>query len=469
MSRTLNYIALAIVIFSALTNLETIRTFPSWFDEAFFANIAFNLAQGKGLVLDLIPLYFKGEIYLYGPIYFYLQSFLINSFGLQEFIFRLPNLISAYLTIFLLVNILRQHSISRPYWILFVIAATVDVSLNRNLVSGRMDMLAVVFATSALYLINYSSTKIEKSVYIRWLLVGGLSAIAYLITPRILFLLPVVFISGLYKLFFEKHESSSLQKNWLGLGVAILAFTLPIAAWIQYTGGINVYISLFASNTGTSNHIAPSFFRSSFDNIGIGLMVFLSLISYPLIFKDILILGLIATYIIFSLFVNEIGPYAGMIMPFVLATITIIIAKSMWPPVLKYALSSLIIVPGLLLLLLRGTDVYLNSACRDDDEINAMLEQTTQANQKIVTPFKYYFLLEQVDRELVTLEYSKISQDQVINNADLVIADENVSEWLTQIGFKKFTQINCEVRHVPLLPDTFYSRSTFNESFYLPK
>lgn len=324
--------------------------------------MSFNLAHDRGLVLDVIPAFHEGEIFIYGPVFFYLQSFLIKIFGLQHFIFRLPGLAAAYVSVLLLAGVLRHHEVSRLYSLLFVLAAVVDVSFNRNVVGGRMDMVAVMFVLLALYLASRQAAKPEAGACMRWLLVGGLSAVAYLTTPRALFLLPVVSVLALHRLFFDRNHPLR-DGNWVGLIASVAAFVVPVWLWIQQLGGFQAYALLFANITATAEHIGPSFFRSSYDNIAIGLMIALCLLNYQTILKSALLAGMVLTYIAFSLFVKEAGPYSAMIMPFVLATNVLLIEKSKWPPIARYTVLGLIILPGTLLIALRGADVYLNADC----------------------------------------------------------------------------------------------------------
>jgi len=465
MNKPLFCLALAVSAIAVAINIETARTFPSWFDEAFFANIAFNLANGDGLTLDLIPGYYKGEIYLYGPVYFFLQSWLVGIFGLQDFIFRLPNLLTAYLSVLLLAGVLGQNDVPRLYRALFVVAAVVDVSFNRNLVSGRMDMLAVMFVSLALYLAARQPTNSREAPYIRWLLIGGMSAVAFLTTPRALFLLPVVFALALRPLFADQ-TGPSRERKWADLVAAAAAFSAPVWLWIQHVGGMQAYASMFSNSGSVATHIAPSIFRSNYDNIAIGLMIVLCLLKYREVMRSTLLIGLISSFAAFSLFVKEVGPYAGMIMPFVLATIVLLIAKSSWNPLPRAAFLALITLPGLFLLGLRGIDIYLNTACRDNSKVVALVNNLIQDRARIIAPFKYYFLLEQTDRDLITLEYSKVTPELLVDKATVVIAG-NASIDLAAAGFRKGAQIDCTLRRVPVLPDTFYERTTFKEGFYL--
>ena len=443
-------------------NLETIRIFPSWFDEAFFANISLNLAAGNGLTLDLIPGYWEGELNHYGPVYFYLQASLIDFFGLHQFIFRLPNLISAYISIYLISSALKQNGLTRNYQVLFLLAALVDVSFNRNLVGGRMDMLAVMFVSIALFLSSNQMAQLGRAKLLCWLTIGLLSAAAYLTTPRALFLLPVVFIVGTCSLF--KHSENGMQRLSFFL-LSAVAFTIPVFIWILYAGGFNEYSQAFLDKR-VSGHLAPSFFRSSYDNVAIGLMLFLVVLNSKKIIKNPLLIGLLSTYVAFSLFVKEVGPYAAMIMPFVLAIIFLLIYDSNYNVLARVAMISILIFPGTLLLSLRGMDLYMNADCRNNEEISITIDRTIEANEKVVAPFKYYFLLRDKTKNIVTLQYSNVSQEEMIEKTALAIQDSRLENLFMTNGFEKVGRFTCQPFLVPLLPATFYRRSVFSEVVY---
>lgn len=463
-ARWLIFTAVPIILLSLVVNLETIRTFPSWFDEAFMANIAFNLSQGQGRILDISPGYTTGEINLYGPVYFWLQAHLIQWFGLQDWIFRLPNLLSAYCGILLMALILRHNQIGRPWWMLFVLLAIVDVSFNRNLVSGRMDMLAVLLVLCALLLASISPVKgwMEK---IRWVSIGGFSAIAYLTTPRALFLLPVVAIVGIASIFHINRQQVTL-KAFSPLVFGLIAFTAPILLWIITVGGIDAYIALFTGSETVQDHIAPSFFRSSYDNVAIGAMLVLSLLHIRHIVHNTLIVGLLLTYLAFSLFVNEVGPYAGMIMPFVLATTVAILCISEWRFAIKITLVLLLIFPGLILIALRGGDLIINAGCRDNAHVLATIQPVVGDNANIIAPFKYYFFLEGSGKKLTTFEYARMDRQSMLNQADVVLSTSDQDQDLISRGFRPVAKISCAPQKLPLLPNTFLTRSTFNEIIF---
>lgn len=454
---------LLIIILGLIVNLVTIYTFPSWFDEAYFANISFNLAYGKGFLQDLIPGYNYGQVLIYGPVYFLLQSLLINLFGLDQFLFRLPNLLAGYLSVFLLYKILRERGCNKTFSLLFLAAAIVDVSFNRNLVYGRMDLVALLFVILALFLSHRIEFQKKSGYLLQWLLVGLLSTAAYLTTPRALFLLPIVFVMAFYKLFVETKSKISAYQ-WLAATGASFVFIVPILLWIQYAGGFEEYANFFRARESVSSHIGVSFFRSFYDNVTIGIFIVMVLVYFRTVIKKPLMMGAVLTYLSFSFFVEEHGPYAAMITPILIAGIFFILSETVSRSVLQYSLSTLIIVPGLFLLFLRGADLIANSDCRDSSKIPELISDPS--SQKIITPYKYYFFAENENREVVTFNRAKIDRKLMVKDADLIVSSNELTNFLNRQNFEKVADISCTPRKLPFLPDTFYERSTYNESFY---
>lgn len=458
-------------IFSAIiVNILTIYSFPSWFDEAYYANISFNLANGKGFLQDLIPGYNNGQVLIYGPVYFFLQAQLIHLFGLDEFIFRLPNLLAGYISVVLLYKILQDSGCKKIFALLFLAGAIADVSFNRNLVYGRMDLVALMFVMMALYLAQRIEFKSRLNLNLNnlviWSLVGLISTAAYLTTPRSLFLLPIVFSVAFYKIFVERERNISLDQLGSVLG-ASLAFLIPILFWIHYAGGFEQYTDFFQSRENVRSHIGVSFFRSFYDNISIGIFIILVLIYFRTVLKKPLLVGVVLTYLSFSIFVEEVGPYAAMITPILIAAIFLILSETINHRIVRYSLTALIVLPGVFLVFLRGADLIVNTDCRNSSNIPKIISH--QSNQKIITPFKYYFFAEGVNREVITFERSQKDAEELIKDADLIIASQSRAEFLNTYNFKEVAKTQCNHTKLPFLPDTFYDRSTFSERFFSRK
>ena len=70
------YIVFSLFIVYQLVTLD--RAPCPWFDEVFYADISYNLLQTDEFNLSLFPHYINGQVYIYGPIFFILQSIIIE-------------------------------------------------------------------------------------------------------------------------------------------------------------------------------------------------------------------------------------------------------------------------------------------------------------------------------------------------------------------------------------------------------
>jgi hypothetical protein len=458
-----------LLLISFTINLGTIISFPSWDDEAYMANISFNLAQGHGRIFDMLPGFSGSEVNRYGPIFFALQSFLIRHFGLHDWLFRLPNFASAYLSIGLIALILRGNGIARKWVYIYAIFAILDVSTNRNLVSGRMDMMATLLVTIALYLTSLRSPPLQPE-WLRWPLVGTVAALGFLTSPRALFILPVVIILG-WPITWNSQGRRSFHHALRHTCLALFGFLAPILLWIWSLGGFAAYLAVQESGV-VREHIAPSFFRSPYDNIGILSMLVLALIGARHVRRSPLLQGLIANYLLFSLFVREVGPYAAMIMPFVLAAVAVLLSEIQGLPLFKVLLTALMILPGSLLLAARGADLPLNAACRQATSLNALthrLQAEGKGELKAIADWKYYFQLAAPHHQVMALDglqnEGELKGRQWLRDTDILIRSSGGTA--VPENFTAAAELSCNPHRLPILPGSFYERSTYNETVYL--
>jgi 4-amino-4-deoxy-L-arabinose transferase-like glycosyltransferase len=456
---------LGLLIFISLAvNVATIYQFPSWDDEAYMANISFNLSQGQGAISDIIPGGEAAEVTRYGPVYFVVQSAIIRLFGLHDWLFRLPNLVSGYLCILLIALALRNSHISRRWVAAYACFAILDISFNRNIVSGRMDMMAACLVSLSLYLVSLGRLPARRDGF-RWLAAGAAAALAFLTTPRALFLLPVVALVALAKLS-SSHSRGDRAHPWRVL-LALIAFALPLAAWIGSVGGVAPYLAI--QNSGVvRTHIAPSFFRSPYDNIGISILLLLSFFGYKHVRSSPIIAGLFLNYLAFSLFVKEVGPYAGMIMPFVLAGVAALLSKMHFARAGKALLIFLIVLPSSAVLALRAADLPLNASCRQATSLDKLTHQMAAEGQigwRIVADYKYYFHLESPRNQLQVQDGSPEQIAAAVQQADMVLQDPSLPP--PAPGFVPAATLSCTPRRLPMLPASFLERSIFNETIYI--
>jgi hypothetical protein len=455
----------ALLLISLAVNLGTIIGFPSWDDEAYMANIAFNLAQGHGRIFTMLPGLQEGEINRYGPVFFEIQSFLIRGFGLHDWLFRLPNLVSAYLSVLLIALVMRGNAIARRWVCAYAFFAILDVSFNRNLVGGRMDMVATFFVTISLYFASLKNAP-PAAAWLRWPIVGTAASLGFLTSPRALFLLPIVLVVG-WPNTWDNSGRKSIHHSLGNTSLAMLCFLVPILLWIWNLGGFAAYLAVQQTET-VRGHIAPSFLRSAYDNIGILAMAVLAMIGHRQILRSPLLQGLLANYIIFSLFAREVGPYAAMIMPFVLAAVAVLLSEINGLRLLKALISTLLILPGSVLLLARGADLPLNADCRQASSLNALMRRLNSEGRgslRAIADWKYYFQLAGPHNQVTALDGWNLENEESIGKTDILIRNSTGTN--PPDNFTAAADLSCKPHRIPILPESFYERSTYNETVYL--
>ena len=118
------------------------------------------------------------------------------------------------------------------------------------------------FVCLTLYLASLSRVS-QRVDWLRWLVAGGSAALAFLTTPRALFLLPVVVPVALSHRFSSQAKRDRRRALWQPL-LAFVCFALPVAAWIGSLGGVGAYLAI--QNSGVvRDHIAPSFLRAPYE------------------------------------------------------------------------------------------------------------------------------------------------------------------------------------------------------------
>jgi hypothetical protein len=236
--------------------------------------------------------------------------------------------------------------------------------------------------------------------------------------------------------------------------------------WISSVGGTSTYFAM--QNTGlVREHIAPSFFRSPYDNIAIITLLALAAFGYREVFRSALIRGLVLNYLFFGLFVREVGPYAGMIMPFILAAIASLFDRLKWSQTAKVAVLAIIILPGITLMSARAVDVLINADCRQATGIEGIARRIANEhgrNFKSVASTKYFFLLEGEGMRFYGLDPTDSGRREAIRLADLII--DKPSQNLQYAGFEPAGELACRPKKVPLLPESFYDRTLYSGTLY---
>jgi len=381
-------------IFWLLYHLVTIPIAPlPYLDEIFFVNISDQLNKFNSLSLQLssLPSEKPVSILYYGPVYFYLQSFVISNFGLNIFTVRFLSFFFGVLVL-LSFTFFTFKKIKYPYLVLllFCICAT-DMKFNANLHSGRMDFLAVLFFYASIYFFVY-----HKNVYTSFLS-GILLSASFLTSPRIGFYFPVFLL-----LFY--FDYSYYKKIILKYYVVFIVFLILVLSWIfttfhSITNYLN-YLSNVKSLIGSPSPLLKSHFGPNdiFFYIKSPVFVFYFLSIAFLFFKRNFNRSiLVPLYLVLAhcLFIQEKGPYSAMILPLVYLSFIyncVLISEIFSTPKVFISIVLLLLI-NCITFSTKAFFIFSDISSRRPAYVLSALSPYNLTNKKVLSGFKYYYIV----------------------------------------------------------------------------
>jgi hypothetical protein len=373
----LSIILLGAYLFVQLISLSSF-TLP-WFDETFMVSITHSLSQGKGLELTISPLHqHSDQVLTYGPVYFILTLFSTKLIGFTPFGFRLVNFIAAMLVVWMLYRKLKPYRYAQ--W--FIPLILLDPMFLQDAHSGRMDMVALLFAIGAFYSINS-----KKYTYRSFVAIGISAALALLTTPRVAFILLPAAVCYLIKGFQTKQTGPVL----LAGGVALLIYCMWIfVAFGNLQGIFNYYVD------GSSEDLAGTFIGINtqipvFQWPILGISLF-STAFYIYRYKHFspLQINMLIPVILFYLFVVDTGIYSALIIPFLYA-----LAITGWQSINNRKTVKMMFLALLFLnagtALCKFTSIALTRNERNYSEMNARFQNHIPSGARIVGDDSYYY------------------------------------------------------------------------------
>lgn len=355
-----------------IINLITLDISPiPWTDEIYSADLSLSLVEQRGYVNTILPTDTPPFVYIYGPVYFCIQAFIIKLFGLHIFSFRFVNLVSAFGIIWILF---RYFKVSR----FLVLLLGISPLFIQNAHSGRMDLLATFFA-----LAGYVPFATNYEINWRKILITSLFfLLAFLTSPRVGFLFP-----GLYILFL--HQRLSLIDFSLILIPAIIVL-IGLFGWSLYTTNnlIGAYSPIFQSNIAQSSdmHVGISFFRGHIDDIS-SIIFFVFGASFLLKNRSWMVLSMLSNFIVFACFVKEVGPYGAMVLPFIILGLHHIEINNKY---FKYSLQFNAAV-FLIFFIIKGVVLVDSIPSRNYKQLDNFIKDNIPAGEKVFATNEYYY------------------------------------------------------------------------------
>lgn len=394
-----SFLGLLFVLFHLFT--LDISPIP-WFDETFFASITSSYTNSGKFLLNIAPYQYSGELFLYGPLYFWTTSLVTQILGFNIFSFRLTALVAGFACIFLFYKIVNIYINKRILLFLITAAFSLDSLFNSNIHAGRMDSLALFFALLSIYLFLKASNrrKYNKSpLYLIWIFSGLFFSLALLTTPRIGVLLLAVGVMQLFYLIkdFTIRYILELIAFW---GTIISIYFLWINSAFGSISNLLTYYSGFSEYVG-GNYVIPKQ-QLPLTIITIAAFAFGITINYKRYFSQLVILSAI-TVSCFYLVINDTGQYSVIIAPFQYALIGMAGVNLISLKTTHFKITSLlysspliaILVFNLAFFTLKSVTLFIASETRNPKHITSFLQSHLLPDTKVIGDEAYFYAVSQ--------------------------------------------------------------------------
>ena len=280
-------------------------------DEVFFASISKSLLEYGTFVPEICRETLNGEeVYLYGPIHFFLESFSFRIFGFGIFEYRWITFAFGITTILSTAVLFRLYHPSFKHYCLLILVFALDPFMNLSMHEGRMNLVAVSFVLIAIYFL-IKGLRTERLYY--FFISGMFAVFAILTTPQVGFIILPAMLVFLYLM-----EGKNLKQSLL----SIILWSLPVivlySCWMFYAfGGVAGLLKYYQQAHG--EYFGGEFYIPRQEYLVI-LLATVSMIigiykkgkSY---FNSLVAISLLSIFLFYALVVDW-GPHSTLILPF---------------------------------------------------------------------------------------------------------------------------------------------------------
>ncbi len=398
MQKILLYISLFLIGICSLGTFLTV-----WFDEAYFAEITYQLLNSNGFHSQADTVSLDGKpVYIYGPVYFLLTSAVAWLTELSPFYFRLVNYLAYFGVVLLLGSNIHKNKLG--YWgFLFSIVLFFDNAGFENALSGRMEAVALLFALSS-YLLYYQFKVEKKDIYS--FLIGLSVSLSFLTTPRAAILLIPLFFIVIFDLI--------KLGNWKFFFTLALSFSIPVLIWILTShGSLQAFIEYYTQNSsfesGESTLVEQYLYSglrfTKVKMVVYTLFIFSFLVKRNLSKRDAFLVKVFgANALLFIFLVNDTGSYFALVSPLMTYCIFVNLLHSNF----KFKRSVLLIYSGFNLFMVTAKFAYnyLNEY-KDYSPILSMVEENIPNEATVITDFDFFYALREKNTNLYFFQMGK--------------------------------------------------------------
>jgi len=395
------------IAITIIYNLSILAYSPlPWFDEVFFASITHSYIENGLFNLSLAPLYNSSEVLTYGPVYFVLNSFIINILGFGIFQFRLLNFLANTSAIFILSLILKKYNIPVKERLLLILIYLLDAMYIINSHSGRMDGVAVFFMLFFTYLVlNYN-----KNFWILPLS-GVFFGLAVLTTPRaIFFMIPIIFYYVIKLLLNWKKDRNLLRLITWAIPPLFLYFLWIFSKFGSINAFFDYYLQEKLTDQGQGSTLDTFIHFSPYINPLEYHVVYATIISFMvLFFKNIknipaIVFIFICNILLFYGFILDTGMYSIFILPFFYFIIFISLNLSKINNKLKYGIILILLLFNFSTFILKNTGIILDFNHRNYKALNKLFDENIPQNAKVVGSEVFFYAAIQNKNNFQTIE-----------------------------------------------------------------
>jgi hypothetical protein len=369
-----------------------------WQDETFFNSITLDFIQNNTFFLTSCPLFLNGqEVIYYGPIFFLINSWIIELFGNNPFQGRLLGLLAGIILIIVIhIHFSKKKLPNAFLYYLIIIAFIHDPFFNSSLHKGRNDTIALLFYFLAVFILL--NIKSEKIAFTKHLLSGALFAFSILTTIRlVVFILPI-FIIFLIKAYYNKKlRKVYLQRIFIWLSIMLLIFSF----WVYYAfGNYNNFLIYFVT---LAQHLPAHLVGNLFVPYEVVILLLCTaVVCFSILYNDIKILTntsfafSLAYLATFYIFIGDVGPYSILVIPIFYFLIIELTSYGH----LKYKKNKFIYLSIFSLLIFNLTWFYIkavaitvNNSSRNYSTVTNFIKLHIPPNSKVIGDEMYYYAI----------------------------------------------------------------------------
>jgi 4-amino-4-deoxy-L-arabinose transferase-like glycosyltransferase len=370
-----------------------------WFDEVSFAALSESYAKDHTFYETNRILVLPDQKYVYGPLYFMVQAFVIKTLGFSMFHIRLNSLLFGLIDLFLVYKICKHLKFKQAAAIFTVIIIALEPNFNQFLHSGRMDFMTLFFFLISYLVFVRAEPGNRKNMVLFSLLSGVCLAGAVLTTPRILFGFAFYIFAFIYEFFEGKNKGRQFSYVVLKYACLFVGFFSIYYIWIYWAfGSIGEYIYSNTHNELVQTHVGVgSKFRLSYYIVIYiyAFAAFLILLKNKVATKYSGLILISIPVIISFLFIvtgGLSGRYFALADPFLFVLIVGVSMHIYDNKILKGATYA---VAGFFLLIFTAKALFIFSSLqqRDPNYNDKLISKYIKENSSVVADFQYYYIV----------------------------------------------------------------------------